>query len=690
MLKRPFVPVAIAFVAGVLAFAYEINVFLLLIISLLLTMLVYFRIEKHRYLLFVLIAVFLLGIQGMKIADCNKEKVIRRFEGKEMTIKATVTEFSDDGKVIAKFKDNGRTYRIYLAIKDKGELFPGDIIKTVVKAKRPYTGKVSVSDFSTYLASKRVYLYGDASETEITGREKSGIMGMVYSIRRYIDKIGQNAFSGDTRALFNAMVLGDKRLMSPELSASLRAAGLNHIAVVSGMHLSVMITAIMLLLGSIIGKGRRVKILLSLGAVAVTVLTGAGLSAIRACVMCIVCQGAFLTYRENDALSGLSVTVFVMLAINPFVIFDIGFVLSVLSVLGILLFSKPVGELVSKRLKGKFGETVSVGIAVQLTIIPALMLFFGTIAPYSVLANLLVTLFASLIVVAGMAFTAAAKIPLISSGLIFIVKLCCETIIRACELIQKFPGAITDTMGTGWDFFIIWTYMLVIFGLKKKNFKFIPVISLCFAVALTGAFAYYAGNKNKIKMDFIPYGNRVMTVAKLPDGPFLLLNCLDCGDASDMAEAYGRRSYTYTVITGKKELSEAKKLASQGASGTVIACSEMFPPDEKQALSDELSSYDTDVIFLENREVFSDKDFSVRFHVFWISGDFVPATEIEYKGKTFVSVQNFDALSLDELMRRNYFFQCDYLLLPKTIPENTESYENLTTGRAIKDKTLLP
>ena len=68
----------------------------------------------------------------------------------------------------------------------------------------------------------------------------------------------------------------------------------------------------------------------------------------------------------------------------------------------------------------------------------------------------------------------------------------------------------------------------------------------------------------------------------------------------------------------------------------------------------------------------------------------MPATEIEYKGKTFVSVQNFDALSLDELMRRNYFFQCDYLLLPKTIPENTESYENLTTGRAIKDKTLLP
>lgn len=686
MLKRPFLSVAIAFAAGILSFAYGINIFLLLTVSLLLTALVYFFGEKHRYLLFTLITVFLLGILAMNVTTYNKEKVIRRFEGKEKAVNLTVTEFSSDGKVIAEFKDNAKTYKVYLVTENKAELSPGDIIKTIVKFKRPYTSKVSISDFSTYLASKRVYLYGYASETQVIGKHKSGIMGFVYSARRYVDKIGKDAFSGDIRALFNAMVLGDKRLMTAELSASLKASGLNHIAVVSGMHLSVMISVLMMLFGSLVGVGRRAKILISIGAVAVTLLTGAGLSVIRACVMCVVCQGAFLTRRENDSLSGLSVTVFVMLLFNPFVIFDIGFVLSVLAVLGILLFNDPVRAIVSKRIKGKTGETISVSIAAQLIIVPALIKFFGTISTYSVPANLLVTVFASLIVVAGMAFTVVSQIPLISVVTEFIIEVCCETVIRLCKLIEKFPGTITDTVGIGWDFFIIWTFFLVIFGLKKKNLKFIPVISLCFAIALGGAFVYYCDNKSKIKMDFVPYGKEVMTAVACPDGPFLLLRCPDYGDASVLAESYGRRSYTYTVITVKKDLSDVEALASRNESGTVIVLSEAFSLDEKQELYDSLQSHGTDVIFLKNKEIFSEGDFSVRFHTFCISDNVIAATDMEYKGKTFISLQDFDAFGLEELVKRKYLFQCDYLFLPENLPENIESYENLTSGSIVTDK----
>lgn len=682
MLKRPFVCVAIAFILGILAFVYEINILVLSVTALALTVIVYFRAEKRRYLFFTLIAVFLIGILGMKTADYRKEAVVRRFEGREITINATVTEFSSDGKVIASFREDGRNYKIYLAVDKKGEFYPGDIIKAVVKPKRPYTSKVGVSDFSTYLAGKRVYLYGFANEAEIVGRKKDGLMGAVYSVRRYVDKAGKTAFSGDNRALFNAMILGDKRFMTSELSALLRASGLNHIAVVSGMHLSIMITVMMFLLGSIIGKGRKAKIILSICAVAVTLVTGAGLSAIRATVMCIVCQGAFLTYRENDSLSGLFVTVFVMLLVNPFVIFDVGFILSVLSVLGILLFTNPVNELVSKIIKGKAGKAISVSIAVQLTVIPALILLFGTVSPYSVPANLSVNIFASAIVIAGMAFTVVSKIPILSEIAVYIVNLCCETVIRICKLIQKLPGAITDAEGVGTDFFIIWIFLLVIFSLKKKNFKFIPVISLCFAVALFGAYINYCDGKRKIKMDFITYGKRAMTVADCPDGKFLLFGCPDYSDATAMAEAYGRRAYTYTVITQKKDLSDVGKLISRELTGTVIACSEMFSPEEKQ----ELESSGADVVYLKNGEIFSAEDFSVRFHVFWMDENFIPATDFEYKGKTFVSLQDFDAVSLDNLADRDYFFQCDYLLLPETVPENTESYENLSTGTVAADE----
>ena len=101
MLKRPFVCVAIAFAAGILSFAYELNIFLLLATSLILTGVVYFCGKKHRFLFFTMIIVFLLGVSGMKLADWRRGEILRHFENREMEITATVTDFSADGKVIA-------------------------------------------------------------------------------------------------------------------------------------------------------------------------------------------------------------------------------------------------------------------------------------------------------------------------------------------------------------------------------------------------------------------------------------------------------------------------------------------------------------------------------------------------------------------------------------------------------------
>ena len=144
-------------------------------------------------------------------------------------------------------------------------------------------------------------------------------------------------------------------------------------------------------------------------------------------------------------------------------------------------------------------------------------------------------------------------------------------------------------------------------------------------------------------------------------------------------------SYTYTVITRKNELTDAVKLASGGASGKVIVCSELLSYDKKQALAKEFRAFDTEVIFLENGETFADGDFSVRLHVFWISHKPIAAAEIEYKGESLVSLQDFDSFALEELQRGNYFFRCDYLKLPEALPANADSYENLSAGKILRD-----
>ena len=174
------------------------------------------------------------------------------------------------------------------------------------------------------------------------------------------------------------MVIGDASLMTPALKEKLRGAGLSHIAVVSGMHLSIMLSVIVFLLRSLIGRSRFGAVASILMAVFITLVCGCGSSVVRACIMCVIFQIARLLYREGDLLSALSVSVLVMSAYNPYVIYNVGFILSVLATMGIILFSKGVGSYFEKSMPKHLSDMVTVCVCAQIAVMPYLLYQFQT------------------------------------------------------------------------------------------------------------------------------------------------------------------------------------------------------------------------------------------------------------------------------------------------------------------------
>ena len=685
MLKRPCIPVVLAFLLGNFAFVFNVNIVIILACVVAVCLWTIISGPKHKYLILGLIIMFLLGFLRMYMADCSREDTLIRYENRELDLTMTVTEFSSDGKAVVEFDDHGETVRVYLSLKSKEELFPGDIIKADVTLKEPYTSKVSVSDFATSLASENVFLYGYASEAETVGRA-DGFMGGVYSVRRYIDKVGEKFFEGDNRALFNAMVLGDKRLMSEELTALLRSAGISHIAVVSGMHLSVMITVLMMLLGSVFGKGGRSRIILIAGALVVTVVTGAGASAVRACIMCLICQGAFLFRRENDPLSALAVTVFVLIGINPYMIFNIGFILSVLSVLGIVLFAVPLEEKFPKRLQGTVGKVVAVTVSAQLTVVPAVLWFLGTASPYSIFANIAVTSFSSVIIIVGMFFPIFALVPLLAQVSAFLIKIASQWVVIVCNIIQELPGALAEVPGISLFFVCAWILSLILFSKRDKprGFRVTAVLSVV-AVLLSGA-VFSEFEEGQIRMEFVSYGKNSMTTIACPDDINILVGCPDYSDALTLLEANQGSSYTYTVVWNPNDTGVVK-LASTKASGTVVICGEAFSDEEISALKKDLSSCDTEAVVLNSGESFYGENVSIRFITTDVWEKEIVVPEIEYKGKSISLLQHLDTNCMEALMENNVCFNSDYIRLPDMLQGTDTDFGGLYTGTVIEDKS---
>ena len=213
---------------------------------------------KPKLLPFLLAAlvIFFLGQGRMILGMQQRDKLVAECDGKTYNAEITATDFSSNNSFPAQIKSNGRKIKAYIYIEDCPEISPGDIVKAEISLSAPQKDRNFQTDFNSYLSGRNIFISGYGETCTKISQDKSIISGTIYKIRRKLDDISQNSFNGDIQGLYSAMVYGDKRFLSDNLRDILQKAGQNHIAVVSGMHLSVMTSVVMMLLGFVFGKRR--------------------------------------------------------------------------------------------------------------------------------------------------------------------------------------------------------------------------------------------------------------------------------------------------------------------------------------------------------------------------------------------------------------------------------------------------
>ena len=204
---------------------------------------------------------------------------------------------------------------------------------------------------------------------------------------RIFEKVRETLPSPEADLLIG-IVLGDDSGFDKTTQDQFARTGLMHIVAASGTNVSIVGGAIYLSLIGVIGR-RKAIIFSILGIGLYAILSGLSPSIQRAAAMGIITYFALFLGRQTYALWGLGITGFLLILINPYIVFDIGFQLSFMATLGILLLD-PLLKKVTLLSKGILKEDFSITLAAYISLFPLLLYHFQTFTPFSLFANILV------------------------------------------------------------------------------------------------------------------------------------------------------------------------------------------------------------------------------------------------------------------------------------------------------------
>lgn len=383
-------------------------------------------------------------------------QVILRVDGKNHKTHPVLVHVSD------KFSDNKKTsYHI-----DDLQIGNTAVFRGTLRRPDPARNEGGF-DARHYYGSIGIDYHLDAEAVLGVYGQSSAAAEMLEMLREKLKANLSMALSDENMGIVGAMVLGDKELLEQDVNILFRQAGVAHILVVSGMHMSCIgmcIYGVLRKLGGRCIPGAAAAVSLYFYGI----LTGFGVSARRAFLMFLLAMLGRAAGRTYDVLSGLSFALLWLLWDNPMLLQNTGLQLSAAAILGVVLAARQLGRFwealhsgeAGVRLQKKQGqgyrqrrrriegltagvrEACFVSLGVQLTTMPLVMQAYYEVPVYGVLLNILVVPLLGIVLGLGIC---CCILSLLSVGAAQVVAVPLELMLSALRevvsLSVRLPGA---------------------------------------------------------------------------------------------------------------------------------------------------------------------------------------------------------------------------------------------------------
>ena len=268
-------------------------------------------------------------------------------------------------------------------------------------------------DFSykSYLARQQIYtLFSCGTCLTCTDRpletcarlvqrdQGSAFKRAIYALRGRLVRVVYQLFPDPEAGLLAGILLGVETGISPQVLEAFRVTGTAHIIAISGFNFAVVAGLFVLVFGRLLGRWRGM-LAAWVGIFVYAALAGASASVVRSAIMGGVAIFAIRLGRRQSGLNSLAFVAAVMALFDPQILWDVGFQLSFMATLGLVLYAEPLADWFTglasrwlplasaRKLTQPVGEYLLFTLAAQLTTLPLMLYYFQQLSPVSLLAN---------------------------------------------------------------------------------------------------------------------------------------------------------------------------------------------------------------------------------------------------------------------------------------------------------------
>ena len=369
---------------------------------------------------------------------------LNRFDGAECAAKLVLCENTYNGEgyygavvevVESESLPNGtKLYGFYNSVDiESGEVFTANIkLKKIDNDRRAQN------------YSEGIYLTASLTEIRLRPEKHDFILTGIGKVRNYIKTTVFSNMNYSESATVCALLFGDKSYFTNEFYSNVKGAGVSHVMVVSGMHLSILITFFCYFMDKC-AYNRFIKaFVVVMVTLALTMLCGFTMSMLRAGITYFLIAVSLLLNRKSTPENTLGAAAVIILIFSPFAMHDLALELSFLSTFGILVIALPVisfakeNDIIKNKIALWFFSSVAITICAMLMTLPLVIYKLGYLSLVAVITNLLISGAVSVVIwLCGIGLILNLFIP-------FIV----VPVFKAAEVLVSYINSVINTLGS--------------------------------------------------------------------------------------------------------------------------------------------------------------------------------------------------------------------------------------------------
>lgn len=367
----------------------------------------------------------------------------------------------------------------------------------------------------------------------------------ITALRDRLDEGLRGTLRAESYGVARALVLGDDLGLDDETTAHIRGAGLTHVLAVSGMHVTMVVGAIVWLLRRLLMRSSRLatridanRVVSALGvplALFYADLSGSTPSAWRAAITAAIAWTLVAAGRRPSALETSAGAAVVLAAFDPGAALSPGFILSIAATAAILAPRAREGQ-------SALSQAVEVAWRAFIATLPFTLYVFGGLPWLTVVANLVVVPIASALLLPAAIVHACLSAVSLDAGRLSapIVELLSSSFVGASEAFATLAPTITlppPTLGQGLAMALIALLLLSSRTWKEKG---LAMAVLCFCIGGLELHLRHAEQpEGLLRVTFLDVGQGDAALVDLPDGSLM---GIDVGGAPNGGPDPGERS----------------------------------------------------------------------------------------------------------------------------------------------------